>query len=341
MSVDNTKFIQDSLDANGGELSPQDAARLLDQAMGFGDTDTQSDSNETPDVTAEETTDPEAEVDQGPADEVDADTPDETPSPESVDDADKVILARDGKHTIPYDVLVREREEKQAALDELAAMKAVVQEQTPSNTEKTQHEKQIDIAQEAIENGADASLFGDFTEEDLAQGINKLVAQQVEARVKAALEPMQKQQEVSVAEAHMKAIYDAHNDADSIVESREFGEWAAAQPSYAQAAISNVLQQGTANQIIELFNNFKQSTASADDIAKPEPELSKEDLKAKAREAIKNTKTPVPTSLTDMPGHAGATAIEDQMPNMDPKEILATMQDWPPEKIEKYLNNLK
>ena len=341
MTVDSNEFIENSF--NDGDWTPQQAAQYLEMSMN-GDTVEPTDSVETPDNTdADDATEPSVEQ-EPPADDAAAGTTDDTPEPAPVDDAEKVIMARDGKHTIPYDVLVREREEKQAALDELAAMKAAVQDQTPSNADKTQHEKQIELVQDAIEQGADASLFGDFTEEDLAKGINELVAQQVEARVKAALEPMHKQQEMSVAEAHMKAIYDAHNDADSIVESREFGEWAAAQPSYAQAAITNVIQQGTAGQIIELFNNFKQSTTSTAEPAKADNkpvEQSTDELKAKAREAIKNTAPTVPTSLSDIPGgHKGATNITEQMESMSASDLVETMMDWSPEKREQYLNNL-
>ena len=185
--------------------------------------------------------------------------------------------------------------------------------------------------------------FGDFSEEALAEGINKLIDErltaQVDARVAKALEPMQAREQESAAEAHMRTIYEAHQDADSIVESSEFESWKASQPSYIQSALNGVLAQGTAEQVVELLNNYKQSTTStpAAEANKPSPD----ELKAKARQAINNTAPAVPASLSDIPGgHKGVTDIREQMESMSGIELVDAMSSWTPEKREQYLNNL-
>ena len=171
-----------------------------------------------------------------------------------------------------------------------------------------------------------------------ATTIDERVQAQVDARVAKALEPMQAREQESAAEAHMRTIYEAHQDADSVVESGEFEAWKASQPSYIQAALDAVLTQGTAEQVVELLNNYKQSTTStpAADAGKP----STDDLKAKAREAIKNTAPAIPASLSDIPGgHKGALDIREQMDAMSGIELVEAMADWSPEKREQYLNN--
>ena len=186
--------------------------------------------------------------------------------------------------------------------------------------------------------------FGDFSEEALADGINRLIDERVKAQVDAqvaqALQPMQAREQESAEAAHYRTIYEAHQDIDSILESGEFETWKAAQPSYIKGALDGVLAQGTAEQVVELLNNYKQSTNSTADPARAD-KLSTDDLKAKAREAIKNAAPAVPASLSDIPGgHKGVTDIREQMESMSGIELVDAMSSWTPEKREQYLNNL-
>ena len=340
MTVDANSFIDDSF--NDGDWSPQQAAQYLEMSMN-GDT-SQGESIETP-----ADTDADAQT-ETPAQETITDTPaDATSNDDAEVEGEKVVLARDGVHTIPYEKLVEARERDRVSQEALAAANAELailrqQKQTPATVATTQQEHDIETAQAAIDAGVNPDYFGDFSEEALAEGINKLiderVSAQVDARVAKALEPMQQKEQESAAEAHMRTIYEAHTDADSIVESSEFEAWKVSQPTYIQAALDGVLTQGTAEQVVELLNNFKQSTTSTAEPAKAD-KPSTDDLKAKAREAINNAAPPIPASLSDIPGgHKGATNITEQMKSMSPMELAETMMDWSPEKREQYLNNL-
>lgn len=342
MTVDANSFIDDSF--NDGEWSPQDAARYLEMSMN-GDT-SQGESIDTPaDTDADEKTTEPNDKDNAPAIEDEPASNGETPK----DDAgETVVMARDGVHTIPYEKLVEARERDRVSQEALAAANAELevlrkQAQTPATVATTQQEQDIETAQAAINAGVNPDYFGDFSEEALAEGINKLIDErltaQVDARVAKALEPMQAREQESAAEAHMRTIYEAHQDADSIVESSEFESWKASQPSYIQSALNGVLAQGTAEQVVELLNNYKQSTTStpAAEANKPSPD----ELKAKARQAINNTAPAVPASLSDIPGgHKGVTDIREQMESMSGIELVDAMSSWTPEKREQYLNNL-
>lgn len=339
MTVDANSFIDDSF--NDGDWSPQQAAQYLEMSMN-GDT-SQGESIDTP-------ADTDADEADKPATVAPTDTPAEPSSNDDKEaDGEPVVLARDGLHTIPYETHVAYREGERAAKEALAAANAELevlrkQAQTPATVATTQQEQDIETAQAAIDAGVSPDYFGDFSEEALAEGINKLiderVSAQVDARVAKALEPMQQKEQESAADAHMRTIYEAHTDADSIVESSEFEAWKVSQPTYIQAALDGVLQQGTAEQVVELLNNYKQSTNSTAEPAKAD-KPSTDDLKAKAREAINNAAPPIPASLSDIPGgHKGATNITEQMQSMSPMELAETMMDWSPEKREQYLNNL-
>lgn len=343
MTVDANSFIDDSF--NDGEWSAQDAAQYLEMSMN-GDT-SQEERIETPaDTAADEQTDTPDDKDDTPATEAPADTPNDSSNDDV--EGEKVVLARDGVHTIPYEKLVEARERDRVSQEALAAANAELeilrkQAQTPATVAPSQQEQDIETAQAAIDAGVNPDYFGDFSEEALANGIKQLVnadvAAQVKAQIAEALKPMQAREQESAAEAHMRTIYEAHTDADSIVESGEFNSWKASQPSYIQSALDGVLAQGTAEQVVELLNNYKQSTTStpAADAGKP----STDDLKAKAREAIKNTAPAVPASLSDIPGgHKGVTDIREQMESMSGIELVDAMSSWTPEKREQYLNNL-
>lgn len=342
MTVDANSFIDDSF--NDGDWSPQDAARYLEMSMN-GDT-SQGESIDTPaDTAADEQTDTPDDKDDTPATEAPADTPNDSSNDDV--EGEKVVLARDGVHTIPYEKLVEARERDRVSQEALAAANAELevlrkQNQTPATVAPTQQEQDIETAQAAIDAGVNPDYFGDFSEEALAEGINKLIDERVKAQVDAqvaqALQPIQAREQESAEAAHYRTIYEAHQDIDSILESGEFETWKGAQPSYIQSALDGVLTQGTAEQVVELLNNYKQSTTStpAADAGKP----SSDDLKAKAREAIKNTAPAIPASLSDIPGgHKGALDIREQMDAMSGIELVEAMADWSPEKREQYLNN--
>lgn len=348
MTVDANSFIDDSF--NDGDWSPEQAAQYLEMSMN-GDTE-QSESVDTPaDTAADEQTTAPDDKDDTPATEAPADKPDDSSNDDV--EGEKVVLARDGVHTIPYEKLVEARERDRVSQEQLAAANAELESlrkqlQTPANVAPTQQEQDIETAQAAIDAGVNPDYFGDFSEEALAEGINRLIDErvqaEVDARVAKALEPMQQKEQESAEAAHYRTIYEAHQDIDSILESGEFETWKASQPTYVQAALDGVLAQGTAEQVVELLNNYKQSTNSAAEPAQADNKPAKptaEELKVKAREAINNAAPPIPASLSDIPGgHKGATSITEQMDSMSGIDIADEMMSWSAEKREHYLNNL-
>lgn len=314
----------------GGDLTPEQAATLLEMATAEGDTPTKVEPNGTPDVGNQKV--------------------DETKTEDSVVDepnADNtVILAKDGKHTIPYDKLVEARDGEKAARAELADVRKQLEEALAAKgNQDTQTQQQLAQQVAAVDAVSGLSpeelqdLFGDFSEEGLAKGVQKLIDQAVQTQIKTfveerlnnALSPLQQKQQVDATESHYRAIYEAHPDADSIVESKEMADWIQAQPSFSQDAIKQVLQAGTAEQVIELFNSFKARSGHA--------VATQEDAKQSAQEVMKKAGNAAPATLSDVPsGRAAPVSTEAALANLSGGQLLEAMEGWSPEQIERYLN---
>lgn len=256
-----------------------------------------------------------------------------------------VVMARDNKHTIPFEKLEEAREgqkhwraQAEAAQQELESLKAQAQARADAGQSPTKQDNQIAAAEAAIDAGVDPELFGDFSEEALAAGINKLVQQQVDARLQSALAPYEKREAQTAVEAHYNAIYEAHPDADSVAQSQELTEWINSQPTFVRGSMSAVMQEGSTDQVIELISAFKSATGTTQAAGN----LTAQAVRTAAKQKADNAKSDVPASLSDFPaGRAGATSRDEAMHDMSSGIDLATaMDDMTPEQIEQFLNRL-
>lgn len=310
-----------------GALSPEQAAAAL--AAGEGDTSAELDNGGTPDAT---TVTDEAATGEGAG-----------TTTEAGDPANAVVMARDGKHTIPYETLVKHREGEQhwkaqaeAAQQQLAELQAQAQARADAGTAPTKTDNMVATAEAAIESGADVGIFGDFSEEALAKGIATLVEQQVQARVSAALEPLATKQAKDAAAAHYDAIYSKHPDADSIAQSAEFAAWVNAQPSAVRNAYWGLFDPhtgGTAQEIVEVFDAFKAvSTPNPNTTAAADP-------KAAASAAVAAARATPPASLSSIPGARVEGASElDRAADMSGPDMLEATKNMSPAQIEAWLD---
>ena len=310
-----------------GALSPEQAAAAL--AAGEGDTSAELENGGTPDAT---TVTDEAATGEGAG-----------TTTEAGDPANTVVMARDGKHTIPYETLVKHREGEQhwkaqaeAAQQQLAELQAQAQARADAGTAPTKTDNMVATAEAAIEAGADVGIFGDFSEEALAKGIATLVEQQVQARVSAALEPLATKQAKDAAAAHYDAIYSKHPDADSIAQSAEFAAWVNAQPSAVRNAYWGLFDPhtgGTAQEIVEVFDAFKGTGT-------PNPNTpAAADPKAAASAAVAAARATPPASLSSIPGARVEGASElDRAADMSGPDMLEATKNMSPAQIEAWLD---
>lgn len=345
--MDITEQQNELIEANGGKASPELAAQLLEQALN-GDTANAENGSQpaTTQVTEENT--PKVEGQDGtqhPADTQQAQQQQQVDESQ-LNAENAVILAKDGKHTIPYDKLVEarngEKEWKQKfdeAQQQLAQLQADAQERKDNGQAPTTQDNQANIAQQAIDQGVDPAIFGDFSEKDLAAGIQKLVNSQVstlvQQQLQTALAPIQQQQQVSVEQAHFNEIFTAHPDAESIVESKEFNDWKNAQPSFLKDAYETVLDKGSAAQVVELLGLYKSNAQSGQQAAQPANDA----VKAVAQKAVSQAQKQPPNSLSDLPaGSPAGVSRDERLAAMSPAQLAEEMQGWTPDQVEQFLN---
>lgn len=339
-------FLTQALD-NGGDLTPEQAAQLLQMGDTPGDTGASaSEPSNVPDVAPaqiEGQAVPEGEKTAAPDD-------------ASLTAENAVILAKDGKHTISYDKLVQAREAAQtaqaaqqamaaqleAANQKLVELQAQAQARAEAGQAPTQADTNAAAAQAAIDAGVDPALFGDFSPEAMAKGVAQLVQAQLDARmaaIDAKLQPIQQQTARSATEVHLSAIYSAHPDADSIVESQEFAAWKSAQPGVVRAALDAALTTGSTNDVIEVFSAFKAATGQAAVPTATTAKAGQISSAEVAKAAIARAAAPMPASISDIPGgRAGPTNVLEAMENMNGPEMLSAMNAMTPEQIDAYLN---
>lgn len=346
----NTQSIDDFLTQafeNGGDLSPEQAAQLLQMGDTPGDTGAAApEPSNVPDVAPAQ-----IEGQAVPEGEKTA-TPDES----GLTAANAVILAKDGKHTISYDKLVQAREAAQtaqaaqqamaaqleAANQKLIELQAQAQARAEAGQAPTQADTNAAAAQAAIDAGVDPALFGDFSPEAMAKGVAQLVQAQLDARmaaIDAKLQPIQQQTARSATEVHLSAIYSAHPDADSIAESQEFAAWKSTQPGVVRAALDAALTTGSTNDVIEVFSAFKAATGQAAVPTAATAKAGQISPAQAAKAAIARAAAPMPASISDIPGgRAGPTNVLEAMENMNGPEMLSAMNAMTPEQIDAYLN---
>ncbi|BCX53877.1 hypothetical protein FSY45_22530 [Comamonas sp. Z1] len=265
------------------------------------------------------------------------------------------IASKSGGYTIPYEKLTEARTARDSAIAEAAQLRAQLEQMTAAQAANlqqaqaeaqaradagkapTQADQNLAAATSLVQGGTDASLFGDFSEEGIASGIEKLVAARVEAALAPQREAQARDQAVSAEQAHTQKILDAHKDAFEVAESKEFASWKSGQPGYVQAAIDRTLQAGSAQDVIDLLGQFKQVHANAAGAATADPTA------AAVAKALADAKTAPPVSLSSLPGAAaaGATEAERVMELAgDPAALMAYMQSLPPERQMRLMNSV-
>lgn len=260
------------------------------------------------------------------------------------------IASKSGAYTIPFEKLQQARD-KAAALatenenlkQQLAALSAnqqanlaAAQEQAQARADagqgQTKADQNLQAAQAAIESGVDTSIFGDFTEEDLAKGI-KILQDQAREQLRAELRqeiakelaPLREQRVKSAQDEHYGAIYAKHADADDIPESAEFQQWRNNLPSFMRAGVETALAQGSAQQVIEVFDSFKAQTG----IKAPTP---RQPMEVERR---------VPASLSEMAGAPPSDKAQQTLQMADnPSALLENMMSMTPEQIEAVMNRV-
>ena len=326
-----------------GVLPVEDMEKLTLAAMGGGDVDAatsgDTESGDAPDpeeATTEKTPEPKEEETKEPEPEKDAEP-----------EAEPVIVAKDGKNTIPYSELTSAREEaksersqREALERELAAMRAKYEPGEDADGGDTPDAGSDDPLAKLRE---DWPEIADVVDGALAKERERVKA--LEAQM-AQLRPTTEQVEQLAAErataAHYNAITQAHPDAEAVVNSKEFADWQAGQPGFMRQIFEHVINQGTTEQVIELLDGFKQAnpnwgkdaTASDNAAKAPSKDPAEREAAVKAAREKAAEKKSTPKSLSDIPGaEAAPTDNIEAIMQKAPEDRMRALMNMTPEQL--------
>lgn len=346
------------IEANNGEVPPELASILLN---GYGETGTPSPESSAPN-TAQVSDNLPADAGQakpeGEANTEQSTSTQSTDTAQPPNEADltadnAVVIAKDGKHTIPFERLTEARESAQqykqqaeVAVQQLAEFQQKMAEQSsqPQTQQAQQNQATAEAVVEASGNNAEVmALFGDFSEKSIAEGVDKLLTLRVpgviQSAVDKALLPYQQQQQAlqqnTAYSSHMDTILGAHPDAQSVVESVEFNKWLDEQPNVTRNAYNAVLDQGSATDVNEVLSLYKTQNNSSVNTAEP----GKIDPVEVAKQAVQKAQTQVPHSVSDFPaGSPAGVSRDERLASMSPQQLADEMSGWKSEEIEAYMN---
>ena len=261
---------------------------------------------------------------------------------EQKEEVKPVILAKDGVHTIEYEKLVEARNDAKAAKEEVESLRNTLAERE-ALLESLKAAKEQDAATGTTEatDSLRESVKEDFPELlELMEHSNASVVKELRAemaelkkQISADLAPVMKTTNDTIAEKHFGTIRDAHKDFDDIMAAPEIMEWVDKHPGPIKAAYMNIIEHGTAKDVIDMVTAFKD--------AHPAPVGDTTDTVAmKAAEAEKKaTGKSVPKSLSDIP--AGTAAHHDEagaMQNMTPVQLMNKFVGKSPNEIMECLD---
>jgi len=275
-----------------------------------------------------ESLDPDAEADDTPVEqdpvEAKADEPEGDAEPEPV------ILAKDGKHTIPYSELAQAREEAKSAAEQLAVLQAKLQEQTEL-LGKVQEAKESDEDTGTTE--AMDDLMADLAEDypGAAKLIQKLTSQLEQMTSKQqALEAAEtaKTAALTAQQQFDKAVTELNPEYPTVKDSDAFWAWFDKQPSYIRAAANS----GDPQIVADVVSTYVAS-AKPGDTGKPAgkaPTAAEALAKAKERAAV--------SSLSDVPGGSNPAHDEiDAIKALSAMEMAGRFDGKDPAQIEAIL----
>jgi BMFP domain-containing protein YqiC len=286
----------------------------------------------------------------------DGDTSTEQPNQPQTGDAETEvegapILSKSGAYTIPYEKLAEARNERNALRERvaqleqqiaglstqqqqnLAAAQADAQDRASAGQGQTEADANLAAATQAMADGVDVSIFGDFSEEDLAKGIAELnrraterVRAELQETIRQELAPLREKEAKSASQAHYDAILEKHADAFEIAESAEFAAWRDGLPAFAKAGVEHAMAKGTAQKVIEVFDAFRAASKP------PQPTTQRSAPEAKLS---------VPNSLSDVPGAAPMDETQQTLAAAgNAAALLERMSAMSSDRIDDLLDNL-
>lgn len=221
---------------------------------------------------------PEEELEEEPVEDGDEpEEPAEEPTEEPVEDGDEPVEGGDEPTEEPTEPVEEPTEPPQAQEPQAPKFDAETLRRAQELMQQRQQQQQQQPAEE--ETPEAPKTWRDMIPEDKRGIIDKyeqewgevaeaeqlireaqlqLVKQEVYSELGRALAPVFETTQTLKVNAHLDAIRQVHSDLDDI--RGELTDWIETQPEFVRPAYQEVAQKGSAQQVIELINQFKQST---------------------------------------------------------------------------------
>jgi hypothetical protein len=257
--------------------------------------------------------------------------------PVAVDEKVKVVedvevLAKDGKHTIPYEALVEARNKAQE-WEQFAKQQSELISRLQAAKEQDK-----DTGDTQSQDAVMAEYQGDYPEiiEDMKPYIQSIIDQSIkdgldkaEQRVK----PIEQTAYENALDVHNRRILEAHPDAESLVKDAEFAKWRTEHPYILRSKdgsplhCDTVLKQGSADQVNDILSAYKQTLTTP--------------AKRDVEDVVKNIKPKAPVTLSEVP--SGTQGQHDEIESFlsksesEQERILLTMT---PVQIERFISRI-
>lgn len=257
------------------------------------------------------------------------------PGEKAEDHPEPVILAKDGKHTIPYSELESERERSRQAIAEAAELRAKleaieqaekqIRDDDDSKTDEQVRAEALEQIEEEFPGFKKAleSFIGPVQKKLDAVLAEKAKADEAQQEAEQ-LTALQKEFDAKVVELEPRYA--------EAKEDPKFWEWFDKQPAVVRLAETSGDPQAVAD-VVKMYHEA-QASDKADD-KKAEPKIDPKEALAKAKEK------PVVRSLSDVPGGGNSPGDEDAaVADLASVDLMQKMMGWSPDKIEQYLSRI-
>lgn len=252
---------------------------------------------------------------------------------EEESEEEPVVLAKDGKNTIPFSVLEDTREELQATKGELDELKQIVEDlkSAQQEDEESGNTEATDTLLEELEEdypGITGKLKS-LVLADIKPVIDELKTEEDKRREMTAEE----QAQVAFAQSVDELLQQSGTETtySDIVANQKFWEWFDTQPSYIRAAEKS----GDPQQIADVIGLYSQTAT--------EGETSGEDKKAAAQQKVEEAREKAKgknkvNSISDIPGGSPYSTEAEAIANMSDEVFSDKLQDMEPDEINKFLD---
>lgn len=259
-----------------------------------------------------------------------------------------VILAKDGKHTIPFDKLAEAREsaqqaaaERDAAVRKAAELQALLDAAQKPKPASTQPQPEaVDL--QSLRDQQYEAIQGGLKEEALELGkqidaeVQRLAEERVMQRMAARSEQEQAQAAADSLQrvaAELKVQYPALDQSSP--------KYSPSQEAFVVAERDLLISQGA-----KVDDALRQAVSKAAPLfgwsnGQPTPKPDVKSAAEAAAAAIANAKAPTPATLSDIPGGKPAgLSLDEQMAVKSGPEMLDVMQRMSKDQIEDFMNRI-